>query len=168
MFVRTFSGTRTLSASSSCSSLISLSWFPSHCRACDVDSPSWWSHDRGDWYWERRFSGHEGRLNGGDNKGTSFPQYREWYCVRCQRGGCWATKFSCFRYGLSRLESEAATGGFPQPTGKGGGKGRASSGRRNIPGVLVVMVCLVTFHLQLGVCLIKGIRLRGWQFRLIS
>ena len=74
------------------------------------------------------------RLLGGANKGTSFPQYHEWYCVRCQRGGCWTTKFSCFRCGLSRLESEAATGGFPQPTSKGGGNGNCVFREAQYPG----------------------------------
>ena len=75
-----------------------------------------------------------GRLLGGATKGTSFPQYHEWFCVRCQRGGCWATKFSCFRCGLSRLESEAATGGFPQPTSEGGGKGKGVFREAQYPG----------------------------------
>ena len=75
-----------------------------------------------------------GRLLGGATKGTSFPQYHEWYCVRCQRGGCWATKFSCFRCGFSRLESEAATGGFHQPTSKGGGKGKGVFREAQYPG----------------------------------
>ena len=75
-----------------------------------------------------------GRLLGGANKGASFPQYHEWYCVRCQRGGCWATKFSCFRCGLSRLESEASMGGFPQPTSKGGGKGKGVFREAQYPG----------------------------------
>ena len=75
-----------------------------------------------------------GRLLGGANKGASFPQYHEWYCVRCQRGGCWATKFSCFRCGLSRLESEAAMGGFPEPTSKGGGKGKGVFREAQYPG----------------------------------
>ena len=76
-----------------------------------------------------------GRQHGGaNNKGASFPPYRGWYSVRGQRGGCWATKFSCFRCGLSRLESEAATGGFPQPTGKGGGKGKGVFWESQYPG----------------------------------
>ena len=75
-----------------------------------------------------------GRLLGGANKGASFPQYHEWYCVRCQRGGCWATKFSCFRCGLSRLESEAAAGGFPHPTSKCGGKGKGVFREAQYPG----------------------------------
>ena len=75
-----------------------------------------------------------GRLLGGANKGASFPQYHEWYCVRCQRGGCRATKFSCFRCGLSCLESEAAMGGFPQPTSMGGGKGKGVFREAQYPG----------------------------------
>ena len=72
-------------------------------------------------------------------------------------GGCCATKFSCLRCGLLRLESEAATGGFPNPQVRVEERGKASSGRRNIPGVLVlVMVRLGTFLLQFGAFRIKG------------
>ena len=62
--------------------------------------------------------------------------------MRCQRGGCWATKFSCFRCGGVFQESQFL-------------------------GVLV-MVRHETFLLQLGACWIKGARRRDWPFRMIS
>ena len=52
--------------------------------------------------------------------------------------------------------------GFPSPQVRVEERRRASSGRRNFPGDLVtVVVCLVTFLIQLSVCLIKGVRWRG-------
>ena len=67
------------------------------------------------------------RLKGGARRNPPPPPlYDEWYCARCQRGGCYSTKFTCFRCGLSRLESEAFMGNFPPPTDlKGKGKGKA-------------------------------------------
>ena len=38
--------------------------------------------------------------------GSRPPLFDEWTCARCQLGGCWTTKRSCFRCGLPRAESE--------------------------------------------------------------
>ena len=142
VFVRTFSGTRTFYASSSM--LISdFTLLVSQSTA--VPETSFYLTFQGTLLHGGHMIGEvgigrdasltmRGRLLGGATKGTSFPQYHEWYCVRCQRGGCWATKFSCFRCGLSRLESEAAMGGFPQPTSKGGGKGKGVFREAQYPG----------------------------------
>ena len=112
-----------------CPSLTSLSWFPSPLLCLRPPSTS---RSRGLSFWVATRWGrlelgetllwHEGSSTWWSEQGVIVSA--EWYCVRCQRGGCWATKFSCFRCGLSHLESEAATGGFPQPTGEGGGKGK--------------------------------------------
>ena len=48
--------------------------------------------------------------------------YNEWFCARCQR------------VGSSRLESEAATGGFPPLKSKGGGKGKGVYRKAQYPG----------------------------------
>ena len=123
-----------------CSSLISLSWFPSPLPYLRPPSTSRSLLHGGHTIREVGI-GRDASLalrcrlfGGANNKGTSFPQFHEWYCVRCQRGGCWATKFSCFRCGLSRLESEAATGGFHQPTSKGGGKEKGVFREAQYPG----------------------------------
>ena len=142
VFVRTFSGTRTLYASSS---MLISDFILLVSQSTAVPETSFYltfqgtllhgGHTIGEVGIGRDASlAMRGRLLGGATKGTSFPQYHEWYCVRCQRGGCWATKFSCFRCGLSRLESEAATGGFPQPTSKGGGKGKGVFREAQYPG----------------------------------
>lgn len=80
-------------------------------------------------------------------RGGTPPDLRyscEWYCVRSQWGGCWTTKPSCFRCGLSRLESEAAQGGFtslppkgrppPPPRANGGGLARVPPRETAYPG----------------------------------
>ena len=142
VFVRTFFGTRTLYASSS---MLISDFILLVSQSTAVPETSFYltfqgtllhgGHTIGEVGIGRDASlAMRGRLLGGATKGTSFPQYHEWYCVRCQRGGCWATKFSCFRCGLSRLESEAATGGFPQPTSKGGGKGKGVFREAQYPG----------------------------------
>ena len=142
VFVRTFSGTRTLYASSS---MLISDFILLVSQSTAAPETSFYltfqgtllhgGHTIGEVGIGRDASlAMRGRLLGGATKGTSFPQYHEWYCVRCQRGGCWATKFSCFRCGLSRLESEAATGGFPQPTSKGGGKGKGVFREAQYPG----------------------------------
>ena len=167
VFLPTFSGTRTLYASSS---MLISDFILLVSQSTAVPETSFYLTFQGTLLHGGHTIGEVGigrdaslamreRLLGGATKGTSFPQYHVWYCVRCQRGGCWATKFSCFRCGLSRLESEAATGVVE--------RGRASSRRRNILGA-VVMVCLVTFRLRLGVCFIQEMRQRGRQYKLIS
>ena len=139
VFVRTFSGTRTLYASSS---MLVSDFILLVSQSTAVPETSFYltfqgtllhgGHTIGEVGIGRDASlAMRGRLLGGATKGTSFPQYHEWYCVRCQRGGCWATKFSCFRCGLSRLESEAATG---VPTSKGGGKEKGVFREAQYPG----------------------------------
>ena len=46
----------------------------------------------------------------------------QWFCVACQFGGCYAIRTWCYRYGLSRQESEQAMSGsspssWPLPPG---------------------------------------------------
>ena len=47
-----------------------------------------------------------GRLRAGAQ--TTFPSHMDWFCVACNRGGCWASRPRCFRCGLSRAEGEQA------------------------------------------------------------
>ena len=142
VFVRTFSGTRTFYASSS---MLISDFMLLVSQSTAVPETSFYLTFQGTLLHGGHTIGEvgigrdasltmRGRLLGGANKGASFPQFHEWYCVRCQRGGCWATKFSCFRCGLSRLESEAAMGGFLQPTSKGGGKGKGVFREAQYPG----------------------------------
>ena len=50
-----------------------------------------------------------GRLRAGTQ--ATFPSHMDWFCVACNRGGCWASRPRCFRCGLSRAESEQAMHG---------------------------------------------------------
>ena len=47
-----------------------------------------------------------GRLRAGAQ--TNFPSHMDWFCVACNKGGCWASRPRCFRCGLSRAEGERA------------------------------------------------------------
>ena len=158
VFVRTFSGTRTFYASSS---MLISDFILMVSQSTAVPETSFYltfqgtllhgGHSIGEVGIGRDASlAVRGRLLGGATKGTSFPQYHEWYCVRCQRGGCWATKFSCFRCGLSRLESEAVTGGFLQPTSKGGGKGKGVFREAQYPRSLEILLHSVIIHEFMG------------------
>ena len=96
VFVRTFSGTRTLYASSS---MLVSDFILLVSQSTAVPETSFYLTFQG----TLPLGGHtigevgigrdaslamRGRLLGGANKRTSCPQYHEWYCVRCQRGGC--------------------------------------------------------------------------------
>ena len=59
-----------------------------------------------------------GRLRAGAQ--ATFPSHMDWFCVACNRGGCWASRPRCFRCGLSRAESEQAMRGS---TSIGNGRG---------------------------------------------
>ena len=66
------------------------------------------------------------RLRGGSNptqqRGAPLGGAGQWFCVACQLGGCYAIRTRCFWCGLSRQESERATGSsapssWPLPPG---------------------------------------------------
>ena len=63
----------------------------------------------------------------------------EWFCVACNRGGCWPTKQRCFRCNLPRVESDRMRGvpSFPPKGGKGKGQQQREAqflGRAPLPG----------------------------------
>ena len=81
-----------------------------------------------------------GRLRGGATPAGGLVE-TEWFCVACNRGGCWPTKQRCFRCNLPRVESDRMRG-VPSFTPKGGkGKGQQQQqremqfpGRAPLPG----------------------------------
>ena len=91
----------------------------------------------------RLFSGQtvrmHGRLRGGAAPAAGFET--EWFCVNCNRGGCWPTKHRCFRCNFPRAESDRMRG-VPSSAPKGGkGKGQQQQqretqflGRAPLPG----------------------------------
>ena len=73
-----------------------------------------------------------GRLRAGAQ--ATFPSHMDWFCVACNRGGCWASRPRCFRCGLSRAESEQAMRGSTSiGNGRGMRNGFVQPAPRHVP-----------------------------------
>ena len=129
-----------VTSSSLVSTVSSLTGVPAHLFYLTVDG-KYFSH--GSETMVRLFPGQtvrmHGRLKGGAAPAGGFET--EWFCVNCNRGGCWPTKQRCFRCNFPRAESDRMRGA-PSSAPKGGkGKGQQQQqretqflGRAPLPG----------------------------------
>ena len=70
-----------------------------------------------------------GRLRAGAQ--PTFPSHMDWFCVACNKGGCWASRPRCFRCGLSRAEGEQVMHNIGN--GRGMRNGSVQPAPRHVP-----------------------------------